>query len=250
MLRWHVWGFHITVEHNENEIWKSLKRKSRVHVKKNLFKLLVGLNRHTLTNDYHPSEYFHIGLLIKRSTALSYVRFLRWSMESKAHLPPPHTQRERTAGFMASDRKSIERTFGNPTITLSANEGAVIQSLGPYLSKTDFRLYDQKCFSSWRKTLCSSSAFQNSFAPICRLSLSDLLPKVFWMLAEGFRGFFCEETLRPVTKRFQRQIRNCNLTVCGKPTWKRINPDLSINCNYILWWVEGHNLPVTLTKWN
>lgn len=39
-------------------------------------------------------------------------------------------------GFTASDRKSIERTVCNPTITLSPNEETVIQSLSLYLNKT------------------------------------------------------------------------------------------------------------------
>lgn len=89
-------------------------------------------------------------------------------VKSKAHLPPSLsasqlTQRGDTPGFMASDRKSIERTVCNPTITLSPNEETVIQSLGLYLSKTDFQLYDRECVSLSRSqrvwdlnTLCIS----------------------------------------------------------------------------------------------
>lgn len=60
---------------------------------------------------------------------------------------PASLHSEGTPGFMASDRKSIERTVCNPTITLSPNEETVIQSLSLYLSKTDSQLYDQECVS-------------------------------------------------------------------------------------------------------
>ena len=84
---------------------------------------------------------------------------------------------EGTLGFMASDRKSIERTDCNPTITPSPNEETVIQSLSLYLSKTDFRLYDQECVSLSRsQPVCDLTTvyfetavkcLYNSFALIC-----------------------------------------------------------------------------------
>lgn len=98
---------------------------------------------------------------------------------------------------MASDRKSIERTVCNPTITLSPNEETVIQSLSPYLSKTDFQLCDQECVSLsrsqpvwdlntvhlWGSSLC----FHDSFALICCFSclvMYSCLQRL-WMLEYG-----------------------------------------------------------------
>lgn len=93
---------------------------------------------------------------------------------------PASLHSEGTPGFMASDRKSIERTVCNPTITLSPNEETVIQSLSLYLSKTDFQLYDQECVSLSRSQPVwdlntvhlsgSSLCFHDSFALICCFS--------------------------------------------------------------------------------
>lgn len=97
---------------------------------------------------------------------------------------PAGLHREGTPGFMASDRKSIERTVCNPTITLSPNEETVIQSLSLYLSKTDFQLCNQVCLfkqitASLGSNYCafwdSSVCFHNSFALICCFFLFSVM---------------------------------------------------------------------------
>lgn len=98
---------------------------------------------------------------------------------------PAGLHSEGTPGFMASDRKSIERTVCNPTITLSPNEETVIQSLSLYLSKTDFQLCNQECLFK-QITACLGSnycAFSNS--SVCFIivlfscAVSSILSDVF-----------------------------------------------------------------------
>lgn len=83
---------------------------------------------------------------------------LRWAMLRALCLPPlpyptlpsplpparPALHCDGTPGFMASDRKSMERTVCNPTITLLPNQETVIQSLGLYLNKTGLQPRQQR----------------------------------------------------------------------------------------------------------
>lgn len=98
-----------------------------------------------------------------------------------ASLPPSHSvslHSKGTPGFMASDRKSIERTVCNPTITLSPNQETVIQSLSLYLNKTGFQrqrahLFKQITASLGRKHLRKQFLFLlPSFAAFFFLNLS------------------------------------------------------------------------------
>lgn len=107
----------------------------------------------------HHQRHCHLSgcFYVTRSTSAPLLRLCRHFSEV-GHivsprlicLPPsqPASLRSKgTPGFMASDRKSIERTVCNPTITLLPNEETVIQSFSLYLSKTDFKLYNRECVS-------------------------------------------------------------------------------------------------------